>query len=73
MSHVQSVSKAACVLRTLAGTQRPLSVRELAGRTGIPRSTVHALCTTMCREGLVEAEPGEGYRLGTLGRRLTPR
>lgn len=70
MSHVRAVSKAAWVLRALADTAHPLSVRELACRTGIPRSTVHALCTTLCQEGLLEAQPGAGYRLGRLGERL---
>ncbi|NUR89968.1 MAG: helix-turn-helix domain-containing protein [Nonomuraea sp.] len=69
MSHVRAVTKAVSVLRALADAPEALSVRDLAGRTGIPRSTVHALCATLCSEGLVEQEPGSGYRLGAL--RLT--
>ena len=41
-----------------------LSVRQVAERTGIPRSTAHALCVTLCDAGLLEEAAGRGYRLG---------
>ena len=43
-----------------------LSVRQLAERTGIPRSSVHELCRALCGQALLECVPGGGYRLGPL-------
>lgn len=62
---VRAVSRAAAVLRSFTPTVGGLSVRQVAGRTGIPRSTVHTLCQTLAEEGLLEVTP-DGYRLGPL-------
>lgn len=74
---VASVAKAAAVLHTFVPTTTTLTVRQLAERTGIPRSTVHALCTTLCDAGLLESGEGYGYRLGptlaTLGGQVVDR
>lgn len=59
-----SVAKAAHVLHALASVSAPQSVRQLADRMDIPRSTLHTICTTLCHEGLLERVPGAGYRLG---------
>ncbi len=61
-----SVGKAADILRAFRPTVEVLTVRGLAERTGLPRSTVHHLCRTMCRTGLLEIVPRAGYRLGPL-------
>ncbi|MGD9530169.1 IclR family transcriptional regulator [Pseudonocardia sp.] len=61
-----SVGKAAAILRTFRPTVEVLSVRGLAERTGLPRSTVHHLCRSLCDTGLLEAVPRAGYRLGPL-------
>ena len=61
-----SVGKAADILRAFRPTVEVLSVRGLAERTGLPRSTVHLLCRTLCDNGLLEAVPHAGYRLGPL-------
>ena len=61
-----SVGKAARILRAFRPTLDVLSVRSLAERTGLPRSTVHLLCRTLVSEGLLEAVPRAGYRLGPL-------
>lgn len=61
-----SVGKAAQILRAFRPTLDVLSVRGLAEHTGLPRSTVHLLCRTLCDDGLLEAVPGGGYRLGPL-------
>lgn len=66
VSGVSSVGKAATVLRSFTPTVEVLSVRQLATRTGVPRSTVHALCATLCREGMLEPVLRRGYRLGPL-------
>jgi IclR family acetate operon transcriptional repressor len=60
------VGKAAEILRAFRPTVEVLSVRGLAERTGLPRSTVHHLCRTLCETGLLEAVPRAGYRLGPL-------
>lgn len=74
---VASVAKAAAVLQAFVPMTTTLTVRQLAERTGIPRSTVHALCTTLCDAGLLESGEGYGYRLGprlaTLGGQVVDR
>lgn len=61
---VASVAKAAAVLQTFTPLTTTLSVRQLAERTGIPRSTVHGLCSSLCDAGLLEQVAGRGYQLG---------
>lgn len=61
---VQAVAKAATVLNCFAPRTPVLSTREIARGTGIPRSTVHALCVTLVDAGLLEEVPGRGYQLG---------
>ncbi len=58
-----SVSKALKLLTTLANESRPLSIRQLAATSELPRSTVHRLVAEMRDAGLVESIP-EGHRLG---------
>jgi DNA-binding IclR family transcriptional regulator len=64
VARVGSVAKAARVLQAFTPLVTSLSVRQVAERTGIPRSTAHALCVTLCDAGLLEEEAGRGYRLG---------
>ncbi|HET7516715.1 MAG TPA: IclR family transcriptional regulator [Actinomycetes bacterium] len=61
---VGAVAKAARVLEAFTPLVTSLSVRQVAERTGIPRSTAHALCLTLCDAGLLEEAAGRGYRLG---------
>lgn len=61
---VGAVAKAARVLEAFTPLVTSLSVRQVAERTGIPRSTAHALCLTLCDAGLLEEADGRGYRLG---------
>lgn len=61
---VASVAKAAAVLQAFTPLTTTLSVRQLAERTGIPRSTVHGLCSSLCDAGLLEQLRGRGYQLG---------
>jgi DNA-binding IclR family transcriptional regulator len=63
---VAAVGKAAALLRAYSPAAEVLSTRQLAERTGIPRSTVHTLAATLAAEGLLDAVPGRGYRLGPL-------
>ncbi len=48
-----------------APTVGVLSVRQVAARAQIPRSTAHELCRTLAREGMLE-DSGHGYQLGPL-------
>jgi DNA-binding IclR family transcriptional regulator len=63
---VAAVGKAAALLRAYGPAVEVLSTRQLAVRTGIPRSTAHTLAATLATEGLLEGVPGRGYRLGPL-------
>lgn len=63
-SGVASVAKAAELLGAFTALTPVLSLRGLAERTGIPRSTAHGLCRALEDAGLLEAVPARGYRLG---------
>ncbi len=58
------MAKAGDVLRAFTALTPTLSLRQLAKRTGIPRSTLHGLCLALVETGLLEAQPRRGYRLG---------
>lgn len=62
---VQSVQRAARILRVLAASGPRLGVTELSDLTGLTKPTVHALLRTLEAEGLVaqDAETGK-YQLG---------
>jgi DNA-binding IclR family transcriptional regulator len=62
---VNSVAKATTILGTFTPLVRVLSLRQIVRRTGIPRSTAHGLCLTLCDAGLLEEVPHRGYQLGT--------
>ncbi|MEW2505523.1 MULTISPECIES: IclR family transcriptional regulator [unclassified Amycolatopsis] len=59
-----SVAKAMVVLNAFTPVQPTLSVRQLAERTQLPRSTTHSLCLALCEAGMLEQVPRRGYRLG---------
>jgi DNA-binding IclR family transcriptional regulator len=61
---VSSVAKATAILGTFTPLVRVLSLRQIVRRTGIPRSTAHGLCVTLCDAGLLEEVPHRGYQLG---------
>ncbi|MEV0972535.1 IclR family transcriptional regulator [Microtetraspora glauca] len=61
---VEAVLKAAKVLRAFDPQHRIMTVREISARTGIPRSTCHALCVTLVEARMLEAMHEGGYRLG---------
>jgi IclR family acetate operon transcriptional repressor len=61
---IESVVKASTILKAFEPGRRLLTVRELAARTGISRSTCHMVCATLEGEELLEKVPGGGYRLG---------
>lgn len=62
---IRSVVKAIHILECLSEARRPLSLDELARRTGYPKSTLHGLLCTMVPSAVVEQSPDDGkYRLG---------
>ena len=60
---VQSLERAAALLRALAEAGRPLSAGELAAAVGLPRPTVYRLLQTLCAEGWV-AQNGRSFVIG---------
>src|SRR2546429_8521805 len=62
---IQSIDRAAGILKALAGGPRRLGVSELADRLGLARPTVHGLLQTLQSHGFVEQDPAsEKYQLG---------
>jgi DNA-binding IclR family transcriptional regulator len=62
---IQSIDRAAGILKALAGGPRRLGVSELADRLGLARPTVHGLLQTLQAHGFVEQDPSsEKYQLG---------
>jgi DNA-binding IclR family transcriptional regulator len=62
---IQSIERAAAVLRLLGGTDRPLGLAELAAALDLPRPTVHGIVRTLCDVGFVDQDAGSArYFLG---------
>ena len=62
---IQSVDRAASILKALAGGHGRLGVSELADRLGLARPTVHGLLPTLLAQGFVEQDRvSEKYQLG---------
>jgi DNA-binding IclR family transcriptional regulator len=62
---IQSIERAAAILRALAGGSRRLGVSEIADRLGLAKGTVHGLLQTLKDEGFIEQDPDSGkYQLG---------
>lgn len=62
---IQSLERAAAVLRLLAGGERRLGLSDIASAIGLAKATTHGLLRTLQQEGFVERDPGSGkYQLG---------
>lgn len=62
---IQSIERAAAILRLLSGRSRRLGVAELAGELGLPKGTVHGILRTLQFVGFVEQDRDSGkYQLG---------
>src|ERR1700744_2630485 len=62
---IQSIERAAAILRLLSGRARRLRVFDLAGELGLPKGTVHGLLRTLQQEGFIEQDSDSGkYQLG---------
>ncbi len=63
--NIQSIERAAAILRLLSGRSRRLGVVDLAGELGLPKGTVHGLLRTLQHVGFVEQDEETGkYQLG---------
>jgi DNA-binding IclR family transcriptional regulator len=61
---IQSIERAAAILRLLSGRRR-LSLIELTGELGLPKGTVYGMLRTLVQVGFVEQDPESGkYRIG---------
>lgn len=64
-STIQSVDRAARILKVLASGPRRLGVSDIADRLGLARPTVHGLLQTLQHHGFVEQDRDSGkYQLG---------
>jgi DNA-binding IclR family transcriptional regulator len=62
---VQSIERAAAILRLLAGSSGRLGVGEIAQSLGLARGTAHGILRTLERVGFVEQDQATGkYQLG---------
>lgn len=61
---VQSVDKAMTLLEILLARRTPMSLQELSAASGYPKSTAHALLTTMRSHSVVEQQGDGRYALG---------
>ncbi|MDA0171675.1 IclR family transcriptional regulator [Solirubrobacter taibaiensis] len=62
---IQSIERAAAILRLLSGRTRRMGVVELAGALELPKGTVHGILRTLRDVGFVEQDPDSGkYQLG---------
>jgi len=62
---IQSLTRAAAVLRLFATGEREFGLSDTASSLGLPKGTVYGILHTLQEEGLVERAPESGrYRLG---------
>ena len=62
---IQSIERAAAILRLLSGRNRRLGVAQLAGELELPKGTVHGILRTLALVGFVEQDEETGkYQLG---------
>ncbi|MFF3752686.1 IclR family transcriptional regulator [Streptomyces sp. NPDC002018] len=63
--NIQSLERAAAMLRLLAGGERRLGLSEIAAAAGLAKGTAHGILRTLQAEGFVEQDPASGrYQLG---------
>ncbi|MEV6314941.1 IclR family transcriptional regulator [Streptomyces sp. NPDC051776] len=62
---IQSLERAAAMLRLLAGGERRLGLSDVAAALGLAKGTAHGILRTLQQEGFVEQDPASGrYQLG---------
>ena len=64
-ARIQSIERAAAILRLLSGRNRRLGVAQLAGELDLPKGTVHGILRTLAAVGFIEQDEESGrYQLG---------
>jgi DNA-binding IclR family transcriptional regulator len=64
-AHIQSIERAAAILRLLSGRSRQVGVVDLANELGLAKGTTHGLLRTLQLVGFVEQDPDTSkYQLG---------
>ena len=61
---VRSVDKAMELIEALLSRRAPMTLRELSAAVGYPKSTVHALLSTLRAHGMVAQNEDGRYTLG---------
>lgn len=62
---IQSLERAAAILRLLAGGERRLGLTDVAVTLGMAKGTAHGILRTLQQQGFVEQDPETGkYQLG---------
>ena len=62
---IQSLERAAAILRLLAGGERRLGLSDVSSSLGLAKGTAHGILRTLQQEGFVEQDPESGkYQLG---------
>ncbi|MFJ2115651.1 MULTISPECIES: IclR family transcriptional regulator [unclassified Streptomyces] len=62
---IQSLERAAAMLRLLAGGERRLGLSDIASAVGLAKGTAHGILRTLQAEGFVEQDTASGrYQLG---------
>jgi len=63
--NIQSLERAAAMLRLLAGGERRLGLSDIASSLGLAKGTAHGILRTLQQEGFVEQDEASGrYQLG---------
>lgn len=63
--NIQSVERAAAILRLLGGGERRMGLTDIASTLGLAKATAHGILRTLQGEGFVEQDPATGrYQLG---------
>ena len=62
---INSVMKAIDILQAFSPTEPRVTLAEIAGRLGMPKSTTHNLLATLLACGFVEKVDTDHYALGT--------
>jgi len=60
---VKSAARVLDVLELLSGSPEPIRLNELVARLGIPKSSAHALVTTLMARGYLSKDSGDRYAI----------
>lgn len=63
-SQVKSVDKAMYLLELLLKQRRPMTLQELSKTSGIPKSTIHAILSTLRDHSIIQQQEDGKYYLG---------